>query len=167
MTFKKSISVVIPNYNGEQLLQKNLPLLYQALNTANLEYEIIIPDDASTDNSIHFLKNNYPQIILVRNKTNSGFATNINSGIRKATKELVFLLNSDIELTPDYFLTLLPYFQDNKTFGVTGRIIGIDSDEIQDGAKYPQYTFGNIKSTINGKRYSYEHANTHFFPGRF
>jgi GT2 family glycosyltransferase len=145
----KRVSVVIPNYNGQALLEKNLPLLYRALQAAGLTYEIIIPDDASTDGSVAFLKARYPDIRVVEHPRNQGFATNINAGIRLARLELVFLLNSDIELTPDYFLPLLPYFQDPATFGVTGRIIAMDSDTIQDGAKYPDYAFGNIRSTVN------------------
>jgi GT2 family glycosyltransferase len=145
----KGLSVVIPNYNGEQLLGKNLPLLYQALTTSQLSYEIIIPDDASTDGSVAFLRQHYPDIRVVEHRQNQGFATNINAGIRLASKDLVFLLNSDIELTPDYFQPLLAYFDDPQTFGVTGRIIAMDSDTIQDGAKYPDYSFGNIRSTLN------------------
>lgn len=149
MASKKSISVIIPNYNGEQLLGKNLPLLYRALAAAGVQYEIIIPDDASTDNSVAFLHEHYPDILVVEHRQNQGFATNINAGIRLAGKDLVFLLNSDIELTPDYFRPLLAYFDDPKTFGVTGRIIAMDSDTIQDGAKYPDYGYGNIRSTRN------------------
>ena len=146
---KKSISVVIPNYNGKELLEKNLPFLFEALAISETSFEIIIADDCSTDNSIVFLKATYPAILLVENKQNKGFSGNINSGIAVATKELVFLLNSDIELTPNYFLPLFNYFQNPKTFGVMGRIISMDSKEIQDGAKYPQYSSGNLTTTIN------------------
>jgi GT2 family glycosyltransferase len=52
-------------------------------------------------------------------------------------------------LTDDYFSQLLEYFDKQDTFGVTGRIIGLHSDKIQDGAKYPKYFFGNISSTTN------------------
>ena len=146
---KKSISVVIPNYNGRALLEKNIPFLYAALSAENISYEIIIADDCSKDDSVTFIQSKYPEIVLVQNKENKGFSGNINSGILVATKELVFLLNSDIELTENYFSSLFHYFDDPKTFGVMGRIIAIDSDTIQDGAKYPLYKNGNLTTTLN------------------
>ncbi|HVD99798.1 MAG TPA: glycosyltransferase family 2 protein [Cytophagaceae bacterium] len=146
---RKSISVVIPNYNGKDLLEKNLPFLYTALQTVQTDFEIIISDDCSTDESVSFLKTYYPSILLVENLFNQGFSGNINAGIRIASKELVFLLNTDIKLTPEYFLPLFSYFDQDSTFGVMGRIIALDSDKIQDTAKYPQYKNGNLKPTLN------------------
>lgn len=159
MGSNKSISVVIPNFNGEGLLKRNLPFLYEALKIADAEYEIIIPDDASSDNSVAFLKTHYPDIIVIANPRNQGFGTNINSGIRVATKNLVFILNSDIELTPYYFAPVLRHFSDEKVFGVMGRIIGLDSDVIQDAAKYPAYQFTNINATINYRLASDQNNN--------
>ena len=53
---KKSISIVIPNYNGKSLLETNIPYVYNALETSEIsDYEIIIPDDASADDSVNFI----------------------------------------------------------------------------------------------------------------
>ena len=52
-------------------------------------------------------------------------------------------------LTDGYFTPLLPYFEKPDTFGVMSRIVGLDSDKIQDGAKYPDYSFGNISPNKN------------------
>ncbi|MCU0406556.1 MAG: glycosyltransferase [Ignavibacteriaceae bacterium] len=146
----RSISVVIPNYNGKDLLETNLPSVYAALKLSGIsDFEIIITDDASTDGSINFIKANYPEIILVENKINKGFAGNTNTGIFKAQKDLVLILNSDVNLTEGYFNSLLKYFDEPDTFGVTGRIIGLTSDKIQDAAKYPKYSFGSIATTTN------------------
>lgn len=136
-----SISVVIPNYNGRNLLEANLPALYKALNLAAVEFEIIVPDDASTDDSIIYLKENFPSIIIVQNLINQGFAPNINSGIFRAKYDLVFLMNSDVKLTGDYFRSQFHYFSQPNTFGVMGRIIGYDNDQVQDAAK-TQYKTG-------------------------
>jgi GT2 family glycosyltransferase len=147
---KLSISVVIPNFNGKDLLETNLPLVYNALQISGIsDFEIIIPDDASADSSVNFIKTNYPDIILVENEINKGFAGNTNSGIKRSQKDLVLILNSDVKLTDDYFSQILKYFDEPDTFGVTGRIIGLDSDKIQDGAKYPKYFFSSIASTTN------------------
>ncbi len=145
-----SISIVIPNYNGKELLEVNLPFVYQALSTSNIkDYEIIVADDASKDDSVYFLQQSYPEIIIIKNLTNKGFAGNTNSGIKAAQKELVMILNSDVQLTDHYFIPLLPYFLKSDTFGVVGRIISLKTDDLQDGAKFPSYSFTSIGSTQN------------------
>ncbi|MDB5151144.1 MAG: glycosyltransferase, partial [Mucilaginibacter sp.] len=118
----KGISVVIPNYNGTKLLTQNLPSVYTALKNSALPYEVIISDDASTDDSVAFIKTNYPDVILISNSENSGFSVNINKGIAAAKLELVLLLNSDIKLDEHYFEPQLKYFDKPGTFGVMGKI---------------------------------------------
>lgn len=146
----KTISVVIPNYNGVGLLRANLPSVYNALKGSGVDYEVIIPDDASKDDSVAFLEKNYPEIMVVKNPVNLGFSGNINSGLKKATKDLVFALNSDVQLTDDYFIHQLKYFRDPQTFGVMGSLIDPQTNKITDTAKYPEQTFfGIIKSTLN------------------
>jgi len=147
---KYSISVVIPNYNGKYLIEKNIPFVLNALKSSQIEdYEIIISDDNSIDDSVLFIRTNYPEIILICNKQNKGFSGNTNIGILSATKDLVLILNSDIQLTDSFFVPLLSFFDKPDTFGVMSRIIAIDSDKLQEGSKYPDYTFGNI----SGKNY--------------
>ncbi|MCK9223791.1 MAG: glycosyltransferase family 2 protein [Candidatus Muirbacterium halophilum] len=159
----KSISIIIPNYNGTDLLKKNLPFVYEALNTSNVkDFEIIISDDNSTDDSIFFIKENYKDIILLESKENLGFSGNINKGIRAASKELVFLLNSDVELTPNYFEPLLNYFDHKDTFGVMGKIVSIDNKKLQDYAKYPKIKYCKIKSTRN-YRFENESENESYY----
>jgi GT2 family glycosyltransferase len=145
----KGISVVIPNYNGRQLLEQVLPPAFDALANSGLPYELIISDDASKDDSIDFLQKNYPQVILVINKTNRGFSPTINEGIRVAKYDYVQLLNSDVKLEPGYFKPLLRYFDKDDTFGVMGRIVGWQDDTIQDAAKYPSFHGAKIKTSGN------------------
>lgn len=147
---KLGISVVIPNFNGRDLLEKNIPPVLESLNKAAVDYEIIVSDDASTDDSVLFLKKTFPQIKVITTDKNQGFSPTINNGIRQASKKLILALNSDVALTPDYFLPQFKYFERDDTFGVMGRIIGLEDDTLQDAAKYPDPTFwGKIKSTTN------------------
>jgi GT2 family glycosyltransferase len=164
LTTQKGISVIIPNYNGRLLLPEVLPSLFDALTNVQLHYEIIIADDCSTDETIIFLQENYPSIILLQNETNKGFSPTINKGIFASKYTFVLLLNSDVKLTKDYFTNLLPYFDDEDTFGVMGRIIGWNDNKIQDGAKYSSFhgvkikTSGNyvpLKSKVGDRFYSF------------
>lgn len=143
-----SISVVIPNYNGRQLLEKNLPSVYTALKNVTA-YEVIIVDDASTDDSVNYIKNNHPDIILLANEINKGFAATINKGIAIAKHDLVLALNSDVQLTSTYFESQYTYFSKSDTFGVMGRIIGFGNGELQDAAKFPKVNFKGIKTSYN------------------
>jgi GT2 family glycosyltransferase len=146
----KSISVVIPNFNGRELLGQNLPHLFYALFTSGVtDYEIIVADDASRDGSVDYLLKTFPEVLVISHPVNSGFAGNCNSGIFVSSKELVFLLNTDVELTEGFFIPLMKYFDRQDTFGVMSRIIGLDTDKIQDGAKFPDCSFGHIGSTLN------------------
>ena len=145
----KGISVVIPNYNGIQLLPKILPPLLKALAFTALPYEVIISDDCSKDDSIAFLQKEFPGVKIIANKENKGFSPTMNKGILAARYDYVLLLNSDVMLEENYFIPLLRYFDKEDTFGVMGRIIGWEDDIIQDAAKYPSFHGAKIKTTGN------------------
>jgi GT2 family glycosyltransferase len=145
----KSISVVIPSYNGRELLEKNLPFLLKALKNSGAEYEIIVVDDASQDDTLVFLAAHYPIIKTLSNTQNMGFAPTINKGIYAASLDLVFLLNNDVQLSTDYFLPLFAYFEDPTAFGVMGKIVGLNDSRVQDAAKYPAYNGLSISGARN------------------
>jgi glycosyltransferase involved in cell wall biosynthesis len=84
---KYSISVILPNYNGKHLLEAFLPHTYAAMGESGLDYEIIVVDDCSTDNSVKFLNDKYPEIKVLNNTENSGFS-------KPAIKEFKPLLTS-------------------------------------------------------------------------
>ena len=146
---KKNISIVIPNYNGRKLLEQNLPSVFSALHEVEVEFEMIISDDASTDDSLDFIKRKYPEVVILESIINKGFSPTINKGIRAASKDLIFVLNSDVSLTPKYFDHLFSYFNSSDTFGVTGQFIGMNNDKIQDGGKYPNLTASKKIQPIN------------------
>jgi GT2 family glycosyltransferase len=144
------ISVVIPNFNGEGLFPGTIPTIMDALNNSKLPHEIIVVDDCSTDNSVAYLSSAYPAIRILRNSVNSGFSVTVNNGVRQARYDKVLILNSDVKLTPFYFIRLCEkYFEKKETFGVMGRIIGWEDEIIQDGAKYPVFQGAKIKTSTN------------------
>jgi len=144
-----NISVVIPNYNGVHLFPYTLPALFDALQHSGKQFEIIIVDDCSTDDSVTYLKDNFSKTSVLSNERNSGFSKTINKGIFTARHELVLLLNSDVKLSPNYFKDQFRYFDLPDTFGVMGKIIGWEDDFIQDGAKYPKFDGFKLKTAFN------------------
>jgi GT2 family glycosyltransferase len=145
----QGLSVVIPNYNGRELLPHTLPTVFSALQNTGLPSEIIIVDDCSTDQSVTYIKQNFPQVILLNNVQNSGFSITVNKGVKASKYDLVLILNSDVKLEPGYFKEQLKYFDHPDTFGVMGRIIGWEDEKIQDGAKYPYFHGVKIKTSGN------------------
>ena len=116
----KNISIIIPNWNGRKLLEKNLPAVFDAIhNTQDAICEIIVVDDASPDDSNQFLEKNYPQIKIVRHKKNLGFAVACNSGVKVARGEIVVLLNLDVVPEKDALEKILLDFEDENIFAVS------------------------------------------------
>src|SRR5690606_6251142 len=99
----KGISVVIPNYNGVHLFKDTLHTVQEALKNVDKPSEILVVDDCSSDGSVEFLQNNFPYVKVIAKKENSGFSATSNLGIASATYDKVLLLNSDVQLTPNYF----------------------------------------------------------------
>lgn len=145
-----SISVLIPNYNGKKLLEENLPSVYTALhNYPFLFSEIIVSDDGSADDSLLFLKQQFPEVKCVSTEVNTGFAGAVNRGISECSGDLILILNSDVQLTATYFDAQISLFEDLEVFGVMGTISSMDGTQIQDTAKYPSFRGGKIGSTLN------------------
>jgi GT2 family glycosyltransferase len=92
-------AVVILNWNGRKYLEQFLPPLIQY---SSGEAEIIVADNASDDDSITFLETNFPSVRIIRNEANEGFARGYNLALSQVEAEYYILLNSDIEVTPDW-----------------------------------------------------------------
>lgn len=132
------ISVIIPNYNGEKLLPKNLPHVVLALKEYKKgRVEIIIPNDPSSDNSkeviAEFIKSLQGTGIVGKTVNNtrkeeSGFSKNVNRGVALATGDILILLNSDVRPHKDFLTPLLSHFSDEKVFGV-----GCMDESIEEG----------------------------------
>ena len=95
----KKIAVVILNWNGKNFLDDLLPTLVQHTPP---EVDIVVGDNASSDNSVEFLKQNYPQIQIIQNDKNYGFAEGYNRVLNKVKADYFVLLNSDVEVTPNW-----------------------------------------------------------------
>lgn len=115
-----AVSVIIPNYNGYELLQENLPSVIAAFkHKPNHIYEVIVVDDASIDKSVDLLKSSFPEVKLIRHKVNRRFSAAVNTGVRMAKGTYVCLLNSDVSPSINFLEAALPNFDDDQVFGVS------------------------------------------------
>lgn len=114
-------SVVIPNWNGRDLLAKYIPPLVEAL-SGNPANEIVVVDNGSEDGSARFLHDHFPQVRVVELTRNLGFGGGSNAGFREARNDVVVLLNSDMRVDRDFLAPLLAGFTDEKVFAVSCQI---------------------------------------------
>lgn len=115
----KNISIVIPNYNGKELLRKYLPSVSNACKHYSLEKtELIIVDDASSDGTVDYLRSHFPLIKLIKQPVNRGFSLSANRGISSAKNGIVVLLNNDVQVAEDFLLFLPQHFEDKNVFAV-------------------------------------------------
>ena len=103
----KKVSVVILNWNGVVMLQKFLPKVVDY--SANLNIEICVADNASTDDSCTWLEAHCPDVRLIKLDKNYGFADGYNKALQQVEAEYVVLLNSDVEVTPHWLEPLVEY----------------------------------------------------------
>ncbi len=103
------VAIVILNYNGKKYLEHFLPSVVQ--NTPKAD--IIIADNASTDDSIAFMEENYPDLPLIRMQENTGFSTGYNIALRQVEADYYVLLNSDVEVTRDWLAPLIKVMDSN------------------------------------------------------
>ena len=116
---RKGISIIIPNWNGKPLLERNLPFLLEALSSSQGETEIIVVDDGSTDESVEFITSFYPNVKVLSSSKNEGFAIACNKGVQSSKNEIVYLLNNDIVVSKNFLEPLWPYFEDDVFFAVS------------------------------------------------
>jgi GT2 family glycosyltransferase len=117
----RAASLVIPNWNGLELLQRFLPSWVDAI-AAHPGSEIIVVDNGSNDGSAHWIAANYPEVRVLPLPQNLGFGGGSNAGFREARNDVVVLLNSDMRVEPDFLAPLLAGFTDETVFSVSCQI---------------------------------------------
>lgn len=105
-------AVVILNWNGREFLRKFLPAVIA--NSQGVA-DVIVADNASTDSSIEFLQNNFPEVRIITNRTNGGFARGYNEALAEVDADYFILLNSDIEVTPHWIEPVIQMMESDKT----------------------------------------------------
>lgn len=104
-------AVVILNYNGEKLLQQFLPSVIAHTRQAR----IIVADNGSTDGSIKLIKDQFPTVEVIALDTNYGFCGGYNKALRQVNSEYYVLLNSDVEVTPNWLEPMVQLLDKNAS----------------------------------------------------
>ncbi len=107
----KSVAVVILNWNGLALLKEFLPEVVKYSEAAT----IYVADNASTDSSVSFIEVHYPEIRIILNKVNGGYAKGYNEALEGLTEDIFILLNSDVKVTPNWISPIKRIFEKDET----------------------------------------------------
>ncbi|MEM4230395.1 MAG: glycosyltransferase family 2 protein [Candidatus Pacearchaeota archaeon] len=117
-----NISIIIPNYNGEELLRINLPKIIDAAESYKKgSVELIIVDDCSTDSSVPLIssfKSKISNFKFLKNEKNLGFAPTVNRAVRQAIGDILVLLNTDVAPEKSFLDPLVKNFKNKDVFAV-------------------------------------------------
>ena len=144
---RHAASVVIPNWNGRDLLEQYLPSVAAALE-GHPENEIIVVDNGSTDGSADFVRQAFPAVKLLALARNLGFGGGSNAGFRAAKNDIVVLLNNDMCVSPDFLAALVEGFRDARVFAVSCQIFFRDPAKPREETGLTQGTWRNGKLDV-------------------
>lgn len=128
------ISVILVNYNGKAFIEECLDSLVQDPGAERME--ILVVDNGSRDGSPELINQKYPEVKLIKNTENRGYAWANNQAIKAAGGEYILLLNTDTAVRPGVFFELLKILRSDKNAGAVGPLLYFDE------SKY-QVSFGN------------------------
>ena len=113
MSESKKVAVVILSWNGKKFLEQFLPSVIQ--HTSQQLCEIIVADNFSSDDSVAFVRKNYPRIRIIQNTSNNGFAAGYNEALRQVNAEYYILLNQDVEVTEHWVEKVIAQMEPDET----------------------------------------------------
>ncbi len=112
------LSIIIVNYNTCELTMQSLDSVYR--NTQGLDFEVLVVDNGSRDESIKTIRMRYPQVVIIKNDTNLGFAVANNQAIAIASGHYILLLNSDTIVEGDCLSRCAAYLNQHPGVGALG-----------------------------------------------
>lgn len=108
-------AIVILNWNGIKLLETFLPSI---VNFSSEKATIYVADNASTDDSILFIKTHYPSIKIIENSFNGGYSKGYNDALQSVEEDIYCLINSDVEVTQNWLTPILEVFENDKNVAI-------------------------------------------------
>ncbi|MEW5910109.1 MAG: glycosyltransferase family 2 protein [Thermodesulfobacteriota bacterium] len=137
MTFQPvEISVVIVNWNSKALLMRCLGALFKTID--GIDFEIFVVDNGSLDGSVEAVRERYPEIRLIVNETNLGFAAANNQALEKITGRYILLLNTDAEVAEGAVYSLFDFMEKHPEAGMAcGQLLDCDGGLQNSIANFP------------------------------
>mgnify|MGYP003668535519 FL=1 len=131
------LSVVLVNYNGLNYLKECLDAL--VLNLKNIDFEIILIDNNSQDDSCAYLKANYPEIILIESMVNLGFGKGNNEAVKRAKGNFLLLINNDT-IVLDALLPVLNFLKSDASIGIVGiKMLDGNKNYLASAGNFPNF----------------------------
>lgn len=127
------VSIIIVNYNGKTFLEDCFKSLKQV---SYSNFEIILVDNNSTDDSIAFIKNNYPSTIIIKLDDNYGFAYPNNVGAKNARGDLLLFLNNDTKVTPDFISEIVDVITKDQKIAICQSLLLKPNGEVDSSGDY-------------------------------
>ena len=121
-----SVTIQILNWDGRHLMSECLPAVVDAVKRQSLlsghRHEILVVDNGSTDGSVEYLRQQFPDVRVLPLDRNYGFSIGNNRGLQEVHSDVVVLLNNDMLVTADFLEPLLTPFEDSSVFAVSSQI---------------------------------------------
>ena len=141
----KSVTIIIPNWNGADLLRAYLPSVLESKRKYRGQVEVVVVDDASSDVSVRLLQQEFADIKIVVHEYNRGFGRACWSGAQAAQSPVLIFLNSDVRVTPDFIGPLVDGLQDPTVFAASPLIFNGTGELSNVTISIPYFRRGKIR----------------------
>lgn len=155
----KKVSIIIPNFNGKDLLEVLLPSLAKMMNQ---ETEVIIVDNGSLDGSGDWTKINYPQFKLVSLKNNLGFTGGINNGVNIASGKWLLILNNDCFINEKTIPNLISFCEKNH-FVATSPLLVDPQGKLENAGYFVDLKVGKVRLNTDDSKTDLDSKKEYIF----
>jgi GT2 family glycosyltransferase len=170
----KKIDIVILNYNGAEILPQCLPSIVDAAKRSPLPCQVIVLDNRSTDNSVDYLRKNFPQVKIIVAKENKVLFS-YNDLILQLDSDIVILFNNDVKVAPDFISPLISHFTSPGVFAVAPKQLSFSGKTHEGGKNRIEFRFGLMYSgplygedpVMEKPGYTYYEANSAYDRNKF
>ena len=128
VALKISATIQILNWDGRHLLEESVPAALAAVQQAGGGHEVVVVDNGSSDGSVEFIREQYPEVRVVALDRNYRFTGGNNRGLETSDRDVVVLLNNDMVVEPAFLTPLLEGFRDPAVFAMTSQVFLQDSN---------------------------------------
>lgn len=138
MSRSPTVSIVILSWNTRELTRACLGAIRNCRERSTLEYDVIVIDNASADDSLAMIRSEFPEVRLFKNDVNLGYAKGVNQGLKLATGEYTMLLGSDTEVRPGTIETMVAFLDNRPDVGaVAPRLVYPDGRPQRSCMRFP------------------------------